>query len=103
MNFVNFSNILLEVARNPVTAVGLPLVAGTLSGLPTSNVVRGHWYTVRREAPVQENITALMIILLKQSLNVPPGRPPRWAFPVAWTSLYIGIHRNHLGGIEIGN
>jgi hypothetical protein len=46
MSFINLPNVLLDVARNPVTALGIPLVVGTLSGLPTSRVVKGYWYQV---------------------------------------------------------
>lgn len=44
--------ILLAIARNPVTAVGLPLALGTLSGLPTRKVTKGYWYQVSRMLPV---------------------------------------------------
>ncbi len=37
-------SILLEIPRNPVTAVGLPLALGVLSGYPTAKVARGPWY-----------------------------------------------------------
>jgi tryptophan-rich sensory protein len=29
--------------------------------------------------------------LLVQSLSFPPGRPPGWAFPVVWTTLYASM------------
>ena len=38
--------ILLDVPRNAVLAIGLPLVLGSLSGYPTSKVVNGPWYKV---------------------------------------------------------
>lgn len=41
------TSILLQVPRNVFTAVGLPLVAGFLSGSPTRKVVKGLWYNVR--------------------------------------------------------
>lgn len=44
--------ILLAIARNPVTAVGLPLALGTLSGLPTRKVTKGYWYQVSPMLPV---------------------------------------------------
>ncbi|KAH8113241.1 TspO/MBR-related protein [Phellopilus nigrolimitatus] len=71
----------LSIARNPVTAVGLPLAIGTLSGLPTRKAVRGYWYN---------------------SLASPPGRPPSKTFPVAWSLLYIGMgYASHLAAKEI--
>lgn len=43
--------ILYSIARNPITAVGLPLTLGTLSGLPTHRVVKGFWYNVSPAYP----------------------------------------------------
>ena len=42
----NFYPVFLSIARNPVTAVGLPLALGTLSGLPSRKATRGYWYQV---------------------------------------------------------
>jgi hypothetical protein len=47
MNSFNLPPILLDIPRNPVLAIGLPLVFGSLSGYPTSKVVNGPWYRVR--------------------------------------------------------
>ena len=44
--FDPFPTLLLSISRNPVTAIGLPLAAGVLSGLPSRNVVPGQWYRV---------------------------------------------------------
>ncbi|TFK29407.1 TspO/MBR-related protein [Coprinopsis marcescibilis] len=64
-------NILLAIPRNPVTAVGLPLVVGFLSGSPpASKVANSHWY---------------------HDLNAPPGKPPREIFPYVWTLLYLSM------------
>jgi benzodiazapine receptor len=43
---INLPPLLLDLPRNPVVAVGIPLVLGVLSGYPTANVVKGPWYTV---------------------------------------------------------
>ncbi|KAL0070698.1 hypothetical protein AAF712_001919 [Marasmius tenuissimus] len=68
--------ILLSIPRNPVTAVGLPLVLGILSGTRTGSVVRGQWY---------------------RNLRVPPGRPPPQVFPIVWSTLYISMgYASHL-------
>jgi benzodiazapine receptor len=61
--------VLLGLARNPWTAIGLPLGLGWCSGLITRNAVTS-WYRL---------------------LEKPPGNPPNWAFPVVWTSLYLGM------------
>jgi len=63
-------NLLFDIPRNPVLAVGLPLTLGFLSGSGTKKVINGTWY---------------------QSLLFPPGRPPRLAFPIIWTALYIAM------------
>ncbi|KAJ3802825.1 TspO/MBR-related protein [Lentinula aff. detonsa] len=69
-------NVLLAIARNPVTALGLPLAFGVLSGLPTAKVVRGPWYN---------------------NLFFPPGRPPRQVFPIVWPLLYLSMgYASHL-------
>ncbi|EIN10447.1 TspO/MBR-like protein [Punctularia strigosozonata HHB-11173 SS5] len=76
MYTVKLPDILLSIPRNPVTAVGLPLIAGLLSGSPTRRVVQGQWYN---------------------TLRFPPGRPPRQAFPIVWTSLYVAMgYASHL-------
>jgi len=73
---VNLPSILLEIPRNVYTAVGFPVALGLLSGSQTRNVVDGNWY---------------------KSLAVPPGRPPRKAFPIVWTTLYICMgYASHL-------
>ena len=38
---------LLAAPRNPVLAVGLPLVLGSLSGFPTYNLAKEGWYYVQ--------------------------------------------------------
>ena len=37
---------LLDIPRNPVVAVGLPLALGFLSGARTKKVINGIWYKV---------------------------------------------------------
>jgi hypothetical protein len=44
---VELPPILLRLTSNVVTAVGLPVLLGMASGLPTRKVVRGRWYNVR--------------------------------------------------------
>ncbi|KIK68068.1 hypothetical protein GYMLUDRAFT_36894 [Collybiopsis luxurians FD-317 M1] len=69
-------NFMFSALRNPVTAVGIPLGLGMLSGLPTSKVVRGPWYN---------------------NLVFPPGRPPRLVFPIVWPLLYLSMgYASHL-------
>lgn len=46
MPAIYLPSLLLTVPRNVVTALGLPLALGVLSGLPTAKVVRGPWYNV---------------------------------------------------------
>lgn len=75
-SFYPLPDVLLSIARNPVTAVGLPLTTGLLSGFPTKKVVQGYWYN---------------------SLKSPPGRPSNRAFPIVWSILYAGMgYASHL-------
>ncbi|KAJ7179068.1 TspO/MBR-related protein [Mycena filopes] len=75
-NEFHLPRFLLTAARIPLLAVGLPLGLGLLSGYPTAGVVRSDWY---------------------KSLRVPPGRPPRQAFPIVWPLLYISMgYASHL-------
>ncbi|KAK0230658.1 TspO/MBR-related protein [Armillaria fumosa] len=68
--------ILLDIPRNTVAAIGLPLCLGILSGSSTARVVRGDWY---------------------KNLRGPPGRPPRQVFPVVWLLLYLSMgYASHL-------
>jgi len=62
--------IFFDIPRNPVLAVGLPLSLGLLSGYQTKDRVTSPWY---------------------ENLRVPPGRPPKAAFPIVWTTLYIAM------------
>ncbi|KAJ3505888.1 hypothetical protein NLJ89_g7178 [Agrocybe chaxingu] len=67
---VYIPNILLAVPRNPITAVGLPIALGFLSGSPSSKVANSNWY---------------------HNLHAPPGQPPREVFPFAWSLLYLSM------------
>lgn len=91
MSAIYIPNILLSVARNPITALGLPLGLGLLSGYPSGQVARSGWYEVR---------TFLRTILARsyeaQNLATPPGRPPRQVFPIVWPVLYLGKFRQTL-------
>jgi len=46
MSIVHVPNILLTIPRNPVTALGLPLALGFLSGSPASKEANSKWYHV---------------------------------------------------------
>ncbi|KAF5388154.1 hypothetical protein D9615_000460 [Tricholomella constricta] len=67
---IHIPAILLSIPRSPLTAIGLPLAFGLLSGSTTAKAVKGQWY---------------------QNLLVPPGRPPRQVFPIVWPLLYISM------------
>lgn len=43
---IHLPNILLAIPRNPVTAVGLPLTLGFLSGSIASKGANSIWYNV---------------------------------------------------------
>ncbi|KAK7470555.1 hypothetical protein VKT23_001979 [Stygiomarasmius scandens] len=76
MSAIYLPNILLAIPRNPVTALGLPLGLGILSGAGTAKVVRSSWY---------------------ENLAVPPGRPGRQVFPIVWPILYLSMgYASHL-------
>jgi benzodiazapine receptor len=62
--------LLLDFARRPITAVGIPLTLGVLSGLPTSGVVKGLWW---------------------KTLHKPIAQPPNVTFPIVWPLLYISM------------
>lgn len=47
---IHLPNVLLSIARYPITAVGLPLALGLYSGLSTSKIVRSLWYQVNTSA-----------------------------------------------------
>ncbi|KAL0949486.1 hypothetical protein HGRIS_009540 [Hohenbuehelia grisea] len=65
-----FATAFVGLALNPITAAGIPLALGMLSGSPTGNAVQSQWY---------------------KDLRTPPGRPPRQAFPIAWSLLYLSM------------
>lgn len=48
MPAINLPEILLQISRNPVVAVGLPLVLGMLSGSPIRKASKSSWYNVCR-------------------------------------------------------
>ncbi|CAG7848591.1 SubName: Full=Related to Peripheral-type benzodiazepine receptor {ECO:0000313/EMBL:CCA70660.1} [Serendipita indica DSM 11827] len=70
MDSISLPPILLDIPRNAVVAIGLPLVFGSLSGYPTKDVVRGPWY---------------------MSLRRPRVEPPRAAFGIVWPILYASM------------
>ncbi|KAK0206677.1 TspO/MBR-related protein [Desarmillaria ectypa] len=70
MSEIYLPAVLLDIPRNTVAAIGLPLCLGFLSGSGTAKVVKGNWY---------------------KSLRGPPGRPPRQVFPVVWPLLYLSM------------
>lgn len=76
---IHLQNILLEIPRNPVLAVGLPVALGLFSGYTSSvkaATEHSNWY---------------------QDLETPPGRPPRKIFPWVWTALYLSMgYASHL-------
>ncbi|WVO24926.1 uncharacterized protein IAS62_006306 [Cryptococcus decagattii] len=59
--------LLFDVARNPVLAVGLPIGLGIASGFVTGQSSRSNWYT---------------------TMTAPPGTPPKEVFGPVWTVLY---------------
>jgi len=85
MSALHIPHILLAIPRNPVTAVGLPLVAGFLSGSPTSTkVANSNWYYVRHPFFV----SSVRYWQWGKNLEAPPGQPPKEVFPFVWTLLY---------------
>ncbi|KAG8837368.1 hypothetical protein FRC18_009423 [Serendipita sp. 400] len=68
--------VLVDIPRNPVYAIGMPLVLGSLSGYPTSSVVKGPWY---------------------KALKKPALNPPRATFGIVWPVLYASMgYASHL-------
>ncbi|ODO09905.1 hypothetical protein I350_02128 [Cryptococcus amylolentus CBS 6273] len=59
--------ILFDVARNPVIAVGLPIGLGAASGYITGQSSRSNWFS---------------------TMTPPPGNPPKEVFGPVWTVLY---------------
>ncbi|KAK0482093.1 hypothetical protein EDD18DRAFT_1201988 [Armillaria luteobubalina] len=51
MSEIYLPAILLDIPRNTVAAIGLPLCLGILSGSSTARVVRGDWYKNLRGPP----------------------------------------------------
>ena len=47
MSSTNLPSWLLAIPRNPVLAVGLPFILGSLSGFPTYNFTKEGWYNVQ--------------------------------------------------------
>ncbi|GAA6020894.1 hypothetical protein JCM11491_000056, partial [Sporobolomyces phaffii] len=66
---VQLPSLFYEISRMPAVAVGLPLAFGMLNGKITQSTVNTWYPTLRR----------------------PAIEPPRWAFPVAWTCLYLSM------------
>ncbi|PBK69748.1 TspO/MBR-like protein [Armillaria solidipes] len=84
MSEIYLPAILLDIPRNTVAAIGLPLCLGILSGSSTAKVVRGDWYKATS-------------LIKRKNLRGPPGRPPRQVFPVVWPLLYLSMgYASHL-------
>ena len=70
-----------NLARYPVLAVGLPLIGGFLSAVPSHRHIRGYY----------------------ESLQKPDWAPPSSAFAPAWTALYISVgYASHLVAQRVG-
>ncbi|GJJ72051.1 translocator protein [Entomortierella parvispora] len=68
-------NLNTNLARYPVLAVGLPLIGGFLSAVPSHRHIRGYY----------------------ESLQKPDWAPPSYAFAPAWTALYLSVgYASHL-------
>ncbi|KAK9896554.1 TspO/MBR-related protein [Cystobasidium minutum MCA 4210] len=63
-------SLLYDIPRSLPWAIGLPILLGSLNGKITQKNVKT-WYPTLKQPP--------------------PGPPPRWVFPVVWTSLYAGM------------
>jgi len=71
-----------NLARYPVLAVGLPLVGGFLSAVPSHRHIKGHY----------------------ESLSKPSWAPPSSVFAPAWTALYLSVgYASHLVALKTGN
>ncbi|PPQ98516.1 hypothetical protein CVT24_004007 [Panaeolus cyanescens] len=80
---VYIPNILLAIPRNPVTAVGLPIVLGFASGIHTTDASRSNWY---------------------YNLKTPKCNPPREVFPYVWTALYVSMgYASHIAVKALDN
>ncbi|CAD6566792.1 MAG: hypothetical protein TREMPRED_002964 [Tremellales sp. Tagirdzhanova-0007] len=55
--------ILFEVARNPILAVGLPIGLGAISGIITGQTSRSNWFTTMSPPPAKQKEIALANIL----------------------------------------
>ncbi|GAA5934294.1 TspO/MBR family protein [Sporobolomyces koalae] len=66
---IQLPSLFYDIARTPAVAVGIPLVFGMLNGRITKTSVNTWYPTLRR----------------------PAIEPPRWAFPVCWTALYVAM------------
>ncbi|KAE8270469.1 hypothetical protein A4X09_0g1864 [Tilletia walkeri] len=75
----NLPALLIDIPRNPIFAVGLPVTLGIASGLFTRNGAyspNSAWY---------------------KSLAKPAFQPPKWAFGVVWPLLYVSMgYASHL-------
>ncbi|KAG0200081.1 hypothetical protein BGX28_006772 [Mortierella sp. GBA30] len=71
-----------NLARYPVLAVGLPLVGGFLSAVPSHRHLQGYY----------------------ESLQKPDWAPPSSAFAPAWAALYLSIgYASHLVALRTGS
>ncbi|KAG0306961.1 hypothetical protein BGZ98_001383 [Dissophora globulifera] len=70
-----------NLARYPALAVGLPLVGGFLSAIPSHRHIQGHYEALRK----------------------PDWAPPSSVFAPAWTALYVSVgYASHLVALHSG-
>ena len=84
---------LLNVPRNPVVAVGLPIALGFLSGAGTKKVINGTWYKVRASSL---NTTPISPKSLTKSHLEPPISSRETSTPCFPNYLDCVVHRDGL-------
>jgi len=82
-NYYQASQSLINtnLARYPVLAVGLPLIGGFLTAVPSHRHIKGYYETLRK----------------------PDWAPPSSVFGPAWTALYVSVgYASHLVALRTG-
>ncbi|KAG8887315.1 hypothetical protein FRB98_000243 [Tulasnella sp. 332] len=106
MSFYTIPSFLVQPLRTPLLAIAIPVVLGSLSGLPTSKVVKGPWYKAlpmgyASHLAIKVHDTSFSPVIKSVAYR---GLQIYWAqlaLNFAWTGLFFGAKKQLVALVDI--